>query len=274
MLEDSIFTNRVTKEQLSKKFPNKVNIGFGLDANKIKGVDNFPIYNEAVEFNSNARSNIDTYMFTSRQRKYDVVVPKHTSSVGEIQPYYYNKHKDSLSTESNIWMEPGKMSSLYGLPPDKDIIIENPTAQAMNLMGGQMTEEKMMNHIARKEVSSTASGSSSDFFNDPRLISIIEGSTPVVDDSVPMQETSEPTEPERVQKTARPAARQEDEIIVEPAFKKGIQTEPENKSVHNEPENKKKNSRPEDDEVVAMKKKNPMLISISVNQVKRISKNY
>ena len=216
MLEDSIFTNRVTREQLSKKFPNKVNIGFGLDANKIKGVDNFPIYKEAVEFHSKARSNIDTYMFTSRQREYDVVVPKHTLSTREIRPYYFNNHMDSITTESNEWMRPGVMSSLYGLPPDKDIIIENPTAQAMNMMGGQMTEEKMRNHIARKEGSSTASD---DFFKDPRVIEIIEGSAPVVDDSVPMQESTEP-EAESVKKTSRPTQRKEDDIVVEPAFKK------------------------------------------------------
>ena len=211
MLEDSIFTNRVTREQLSKKFPNKVNIGFGLDANKIKGVDNFPIYKEAVEFHSKAKSNIDTYMFTSRQREYDVVVPKHTLSTNEIRPHYFNNHMDSIHTESNEWMRPGVMSSLYGLPPDKDIIIEIPTAQAMNMMGGQMTEEKMRNHIAHKEGSSTASD---DFLNDPRVKSIIEGT----ESSVPIQESAESIT-ENVKESSRSSKKTEEEIMVEPAFK-------------------------------------------------------
>ena len=217
MLVDDELDNMITRSQLSKKFPNKVDIKFGLDANKVKGVDNFPIYNATDGFKSNARSNVDSFMFTSRQTKYDVPGPKHTS-VGEIQPYLYNKQGVSRPTESSIRMQPGVMSSLYGLPPDRDIILENPTAQAMNLMGGKMTEEKLRNHIYQK--------TPGDFFSDPRV-------TAFMDDSVPIQETSEPgrvqktsqpepmqetSEPERVQK--RSSQRKEDEIVVEPAFKK------------------------------------------------------
>ena len=249
MLVDDELDNMITKSQLSKKFPNKVDIKFGLDANKVNGVDNFPIYNATDGFKSNARNNVDSFMFTSRQTKYDVPGQKHTS-VGEIQPYLYNKHGVSRPTESNIRMQPGVMSSLYGLPPDRDIILENPTAQAMNLMGGKMTEEKLRNHIYRKEEAGTASETPGDFFSDPRV-------TAFMDDSVPMQETTEAervektsrpepmhetTEPAKVKKTSRPTPRQEDDIFVEPAFEKGIPTEP---------ENKKKSSRTEDDGIVA-----------------------
>ena len=250
MLVDDELDNMITRSQLSKKFLNKVDIKFGLDANKTKGVDNFPIYNATNGFKSNARSNVDTFLFTSRQTKYDVPGQKHTPA-GDIQPFLYNKQGVSRPTESNIRMQLGVMSSLYGLPPDRDIILENPTAQAMSLMGGKMTEEKMRNHIYQE--------TPGDSISDPRV-------TAFMDDSVPMQETTEPervqktsqpepmqetTVPAKVKKTSRPTPRQEDDIIVEPAFAKGIPTEPESKSIQNESENRKKSSRTEDDGIVA-----------------------
>ena len=77
MLADTELDNRVLKSQLSKKFPNKVNMGFGVDDNKIKGIDTFPIYDKTTHFRSNARDNVDEFMFTSRQKKYDVSGMKH-----------------------------------------------------------------------------------------------------------------------------------------------------------------------------------------------------
>ena len=223
MLEDSEFTNRVLRAELSKKFPNKVDIKHGLDVNKIKCVNNFPVYNETDGFKSNARPNVDSFMFTSRQSKYDVPASKHTS-VGQIQPYFYNKQYQGASrySESNVRMKAGAMSSLYGMPPDRDIILENPTAQAMNLMGGQMTEEKLRNHNFRVEGSNDSSEIPGEFFSDPRVVAIIEGGAPPVvrvDNSVPMQESTEP-EAKSAEKTSRPIQRKEDDIVVEPAFKK------------------------------------------------------
>lgn len=195
-------------------------------------------------------------MFTFRQTKYDVPNGKHTL-VGEIRPYLYNKQGVSKATETTIRMQQGEMSSLYGMPPDRDIIIENSTAQAMNMMGSKMTETKMRNHNFQKEEGSI------DFFSDPRV-------TAFMDNSVPMQET---IEPERVHKTSRPTPRQEDDDIVEPAFAKGIQTEPENKSVHNDPENKNKSSRTKDDGVVAEPTKKK-LKNLKLNLMYKKSINY
>lgn len=53
MLGECEFDNMVVKSQLSKQFPNKVDIKFGLDANKVKWVNNFPIYNATDGFRSN-----------------------------------------------------------------------------------------------------------------------------------------------------------------------------------------------------------------------------
>lgn len=206
MLEDSEFTNRVLRAELLKKFPNKVDNRHGLDVNKIKSINNFPIYKETDGFRSNARPNVDGFMFTSRQSKYDVLAPMHTS-VSQIRPNLCNKQKQGVSryAESSVRMQPGAMASLYGMPPDSDIILENPAAQAMNLMGGQMTEEKLRNHIYRKEENSE-SEIPGDFFTDPRVKAFMDNSTP-------MEESTEP-EPESVKKIPR-----QDEIVVQPAFR-------------------------------------------------------
>lgn len=170
MLEYTELDNRITKTQLNKTFPNKVNIQYGLDANKIKGVSNFPIYDATDGFNSHAKSNLDSFMFHSTH-KYDVAKPTHTS-VGEIQPYLYDKKNPSHPRDTNVRIREGELSSLYGLPPDKTIVLENPTAQAMNLMGGKMTETKMRNHIWREHEKPLLD---TDFMSDPRMQKIIGG---------------------------------------------------------------------------------------------------
>jgi hypothetical protein len=124
---------------LSKTFPNKVDIKFGLDANKIKGVNNFPIHYATDGFTSHAKQNVDSFMFhtPNSTNKYNVAKPTHTS-VGEIRPYLFDKQSPSQPKESNVRMRQDEMSSLYGLPQDKTIVLENPTAQAM----GKITEEE------------------------------------------------------------------------------------------------------------------------------------
>jgi hypothetical protein len=139
MLELSELDNEITKKQLNRTFPNKVDIKFGLDANKIKGVNNFPIYYESKGFTSHAKQNVDSFMFHTphNTNKYNVAKPTHTP-VGEIRPYLFDKQSPSQPKETNVRMKQGEMSSLYGLPPDKTIVLENPTAQAM----GKITEEE------------------------------------------------------------------------------------------------------------------------------------
>lgn len=132
MLELSELDNEVTKRQLHKTFSNKVDIKFGLDANKIKGVNNFPIYYETDGFSSHAKKNVDSFMFHGAfgTNKYDVKKSTHTS-VGEIRPYLYDKQSPSQPKNSNVRMRQGEMSSLYGLPPDRNIVLESPAGQAM-----------------------------------------------------------------------------------------------------------------------------------------------
>ena len=216
MLEYTELDNRITKSQLSKTFPNKVNIGFGLDANKIKGVNHFPIYNETDGFKSHAKANVDSFMFHS-SNKYDVAKATHTS-VGEIQPYYYDKKSPPHPKDTNIRMRAGEMQSLFGLPPDKTIVLENPTAQAMNMMGGKMTERKMRDHIWRKEASGL----------DPRLQSIIDGdeeqgsasasATTPNNNDIPTEEDTKVPPPAR--KTPAPRAKTVIKPVVSQAFPK------------------------------------------------------
>jgi hypothetical protein len=148
MYEYSKFDNEVLRRQLSKTTPNKLNIGFGLDVNKIKGVNNFPIYYETDGFKSNARANVDSIMFTKIPNKYEVPKLKHTT-VGIIRPdLFSDRMESSHARHTNTRVAPGKMSCFYGIPPDKTIVLENPTAQAQ----GKMTENEFKINQLRKEV--------------------------------------------------------------------------------------------------------------------------
>jgi hypothetical protein len=148
MYEYSKFDNEVLRRQLSKTTPNKLNIGFGLDVNKIKGVNNFPIYYETDGFKSNVRANVDSIMFTNNSNKYEVPKLKHTT-IGIIRPDLFSDRMDSShARHTNTRVAPGKISSFYGLPLDKTIVLENPTAQAQ----GKMTENKFKINQLRKSV--------------------------------------------------------------------------------------------------------------------------
>jgi hypothetical protein len=148
MYEFSEFDNEVLKRQLNKTTPNKLNIGFGLDANKIKGVNNFPIYYKTDGFTSRARANTDSFMFSINSSKYDVPNAKHTA-LKQIRPDLFSDGLQSSSAaHTNTRLPVGKMSSLYGLPPDKTIVLENQTAQAM----GKMTENEFKINQLRKSV--------------------------------------------------------------------------------------------------------------------------
>lgn len=99
MMADTELDNMVLKKQLSKKFINKVNIGYGVDDNKIKGIDNFPIYDATKGFQSRARPNVDEFMFLMKDKKYDMGSVTHTS-VGEIQPDYFSRHQKRSTSEN------------------------------------------------------------------------------------------------------------------------------------------------------------------------------
>lgn len=206
MLTNNELDNMILHNQLNKEYPHRVNIQYGLDINKVKGINNFPVYNESKEFISHAKPNTDSFMFHSNDNKYNVGKATH-QSIDNIEPYYYNKNSKSSKLcygESNK----GLMSRLYGLPPDRNIILENPTAQAMNFMGGQITEKKIMVHNwGKNEVDS--------FMNDPRVSSIVNGTPPITGEI-----TNEHTEKENNEdkKYEIPKPRAKTNIIVEPAF--------------------------------------------------------
>jgi len=157
MLTNDEFENRIVKTRLNETFSHKVNLGFGVDDDKVKGVHNFPIYNKKTNVNLPAKINIDSYMYNNSSKvgsKYDVKSAQ-VKSAPHIQPYYYdeNSHQSSAK-DSNSRVPHGLMSSLYGLPPDKDIILENPEGQAL----GGITEREFMLKNYRKEASDGSDG--------------------------------------------------------------------------------------------------------------------
>ena len=166
MMDMTELDNEVLKSQLSKKFNHKVKIGFGLDVGKIKGVSDFPVYDKTNGYTSNAKKNVDSYMFHSTN-KYDVKKGSHTE-VGSMNPYLYDDVKLPAPKDTNFRTKAGIMSSFYGIPPDRTIVLENPTAQAMNMMGGKMTERKMRDHIWRDQADFDS------FMKDPAVMKFMD----------------------------------------------------------------------------------------------------
>jgi hypothetical protein len=159
MMELSRIDNDALHTNLEKTFPNKVNIGFGLDESKIKGVKDFPVYYESRGFVSHAKNNLDSVLFHVSHpstRRYDVKAPGH-SRLPDFASNLYDKKKSSMSVHSDARVQSG-LSKLYGLPAGRDIVLENPTAQAM----GKITAIEFRNEQWRKEAASVVgSGSGS-----------------------------------------------------------------------------------------------------------------
>jgi hypothetical protein len=88
-------------------------------------------------------------MFTNNSNKYEVPKLKHTT-IGIIRPdlLFSDRMDSSHARHTNTRVAPGKISSFYGLPPDKTIVLENPTAQAQ----GKMTENEFKINQLRKSV--------------------------------------------------------------------------------------------------------------------------
>lgn len=171
--------NNILKNQLTKKFPHKVNLGI-FDDGKIKGVDKFPVYDATKGFTSHAKPEMYHVLFSKQPTtKYNVSKPSHTP-VGKIQPNYFNENQSSLRPKRNKFaMKSGEMSNFFGIPCGRDIVLENPTAQAMNMMGGKMTEDTMKIHNWHKEEQTFDKGVDllgfEEFIHDTRTQEIIHG---------------------------------------------------------------------------------------------------
>ena len=182
MLSYAELDNNILKKQLTKKFPHKVNLGI-FDDGKIKGVDKFPVYDATKGFTSHAKPEMDPILFSKEPTtKYNVSKPSHTP-VGKIQPNYFNENQSSLRPKRNKFaMKSGEMSHFFGIPCGRDIVLENPTAQAMNMMGGKMTEEKMKIHNWQKEqpleIEVDVEAGLGTFMNDTRMQDIINSTSP------------------------------------------------------------------------------------------------
>lgn len=150
MLTNDEFENRIVRTRLNETFSHKVNLGFGVDDGKVKGVHNFPIYNKKTNVDFPTKTNIDSYMYEKSSKvgsKYNVKLAT-VKSAPHIQPYFYDENSHQASAkDSNSRVPHGLMSSLYGLPPDKDIILENPEGQALH----GITEKEFMLKNFRQE---------------------------------------------------------------------------------------------------------------------------
>lgn len=142
--------NSVVDERLHRKYPHNVKIQYGLDAGKFQGVKQFPLGNFESSFRSNAKPNVDSYLFHSKSPGSGYNIPvskKYAPPVAE--PYLFNAPiNKTMPQRKNAGSFVAKM---YGMPPDKDIIIESTAGQVMNLEHGGMTETKFMMHNYRKE---------------------------------------------------------------------------------------------------------------------------
>ena len=170
MFSTSNFNNVLT-ERLHRKYPHKVDIKYGLDAGKFNGVKKFPLGNFETHFTSNAKPNVDTYLFNSKHSKhyddrFDIAVSKKYAPP-DAEPYMFDKPvKNPLPQRKNIG---SFVSKLYGMPKDKDVMIESTAGQTMNLEHGGLTETKFMLHNYRKE-----------FGGDGRFMDLITGGSPTV----------------------------------------------------------------------------------------------
>ena len=171
--------NMVLNKQLNKFKHNKLN----------PSLDITPVFKKAKKFTSHAEPNVDSLLFHNNT-KYDIKkTVLHRQKNIEPDVYTHNKrfsfpHDDSLD---------GLTSDFYGIPRDRDIVLENPTAQAMNMFGSKITEKKLTNHNWQNNLKNETliqdmldpvdyveqvdlEGGLGSFMNDPRLENIINSS--------------------------------------------------------------------------------------------------
>ena len=165
--------NNVIEERLHRKFPHKIDLKYGLDAGKFSGVKKFPLGNFESHFKSNSTPNVSSLIFHSKylkdDKRFDIPISKKYAPP-EAEPYRFNEPvKNPMPQRKNIG---SFVSKLYGMPKDKDVIIESTAGQTMNLEMGGLTETKFMIHNWRKE-----------FGGDGRFMDLISGSNPTADDT-------------------------------------------------------------------------------------------
>ena len=179
--------NKVVKTKLAENTNRGFNAPYGLAGNKIAdSISKVPIYNETNGSVLDAKVSVNPVNFHLSDKNFAErptrreCVYRHAPN-----PYLFNGLKtDRYSIKKQ--KEP-EIDSGFGLPKRKSIVLENPSAQAMNVRG-QMTEAHMSLGIWRDEM----------VLGDTRLQAIItngsgssaSATTPNTDD-IPAEENTE-----------------------------------------------------------------------------------
>lgn len=114
-------SNKLSSSLLNKSYNNTVDIGYGLDANKIQKIDSFYSNNLVKLFHSNEPISIDSVLSNYKSDKYTVSLPKHTKPP-HIQPFYCENNRP-VTHHSKFKVD---MEGFYGIPPVKNIVIKQP----------------------------------------------------------------------------------------------------------------------------------------------------
>ena len=183
MLCNDKFDKQVVSKRLTMIKPNKMNIGFGLDFNKVKGISKFPIYNNPHGIKAKTDSRLDSTLFTTPNvSKYlEIKDVKHTqiSKVNDIYDFDANLtiHEPTLKEKYK-----GILNKMYGIP-DIKIFVENVGAEKEGMVG--ITNKQFQKKQWKKEAEGTTiasvvgggDGDGGGFMNDSRVQDIIEKGT-------------------------------------------------------------------------------------------------
>jgi hypothetical protein len=181
MLTDDDMDREVSKRMLHAVKPNHLGMGFGTDVNSVRGVNNFPIYNDPRGVQSRAEPTMEPLLFNKNPRgdKYTIAEPKHTPAPTKAIHGLYSFSDDrSVSTQPKRrtgYYEPGCLQRVYGLP-SHDLRIENFAAEEAGVVG--ITDIQMRDKQWRKDAQAdakVAGVADDDIFADPRMEAIING---------------------------------------------------------------------------------------------------
>lgn len=182
MLSPDAFLNKIVSERLNRPHQHTVDIQHGLDPNKIKGIDNFPILNKTGGFASHTKAGADEMTFrpaghASSRLASMAIRPTHRTAAPEhLGPYVNENRKIGAAPHTNTRVPTRILSNLYGLPPDRTIVLENYAAEASGLADSKHPEADFVDHRLRENAKIISNfEESAGFLDDPRVKSIITG---------------------------------------------------------------------------------------------------
>lgn len=172
-----------------------VDPGFGVICG-VKGADHFPLYQRGSGIHSNAKAGIDALMFHPTH-EYDIKMARHGHGpVPNINPPYLSSNLDFGAPRDNTGNDAiGVMSRFYGLPTEKDIVIENFAAEATGLSKSKTPARDFMVSNLRANVEAEKQGFAdrdaySAFMKNPAVINLIAGGSTVAQAKTAMRPTA------------------------------------------------------------------------------------